>query len=390
MRKMLAGAFGLLLAFALTACGTSGGGSTPTTSDTGSSSSTATTNDRPKGPGNTIYVLGPTPDHGWTAQAGAYAQQKVDDINSQGQFKAQYMAASSGDAQNDLVNTIIANGDAAGVVFMALDDSAKSGQEALISAGIPFISFDRIITGPDASAILNYSGDNWAVGAGIAYWLQKNGMKPGSTLVTLIGDNGTVSQRRQEGFEQFLLGTRTYQDQATGQTYSTSETWTQDQINTLTANYKVVCNWSADTGSQYLEQSLPDIVKSPTDGNLYVFSMDDGMTLGFLNLLQGNALDSATKQALQNLNVYTSAVGGMQQLYDVMLGKDTALSPIADQYFDGLMSMSFTPKMMQSAIDYMVTYLSGGDWTFKVGDGAYEPTFIVDKTNAAQYPGFTG
>ena len=24
--------------------------------------------------GQTIYVLGPTPDHGWTAQAGAYAQ----------------------------------------------------------------------------------------------------------------------------------------------------------------------------------------------------------------------------------------------------------------------------------------------------------------------------
>jgi len=388
---MLAAAFGLLLAFTLTACSTTSGGSTPTTggSDTGSSS-TATTNDRPKGPGNTIYVMGPTPDHGWTAQAGAYAQQKVDAINAQGQYKAQYMAASTGDAQNDLVNTIIANGDAAGVVFMALDDSAKSGQEALISAGIPFISFDRIITGPDASAILNYSGDNWAVGAGIAYWLQKNGMKPGDALVSLIGDNGTVSQRRQQGFEEFLLGTRTYADKATGQTYSTSQTWTQDQINALTATYKNVCNWSADAASQYLEQSLPDIVKSASDGNLYIFSMDDEMTLGFLNLLQGNSLDSGTKQALQNLNVYTSAVGGMQQLYDVMLGKDTTLGPIADQYFDGLMSMYFNPQMMNTAIDYMVTYLSGGDWTFKLGDGAYEPTFVVDKTNAAQYPGFTG
>jgi len=390
---MLAAVVGLVLAFSLAACGTSGGGggggSTPSASDSnGNGNGNGST--RQKGPGNTIYVLGPTPDHGWTAQAGAYAQKKVDSINSQGQFKAQYMAASSGDAQNDLVNTIIANGDAAGVVFMALDDSAMSGQEALIGAGIPFISFDRIITGPDASAILNYSGDNWAVGAGIAYWLQKNGMKPGSTLVSLIGDNGTVSQRRQQGFEEFLLGTRQYSDKATGQTYSTTQTWTQDQIDALTATYKVVCNWSADTASQYLEQSLPDIVKTPTDGSLYVFSMDDEMTLGFLNLLQGNSLDSGTKQALQNLNVYTSAVGGMQQLYDVMLGNDTTLGPIADQYFDGLMSMYFNPQMMNTAIDYMVTYLSGGDWSFKLGDGAYEPTFIVDKSNAAQYPGFTG
>ena len=26
----------------------------------------------------TIYVLGPTPDHGWTAQAGSYAQAKCE------------------------------------------------------------------------------------------------------------------------------------------------------------------------------------------------------------------------------------------------------------------------------------------------------------------------
>ncbi|MEA5117554.1 MAG: substrate-binding domain-containing protein, partial [Propionicimonas sp.] len=138
--------------------------------------------------GKTVYVLGPTPDHGWTAQAGTYGQARVDEINKEGKYKAEYQASSDGEAQNDLVQTIIANGDAAGVVFFALDDSAKSGQEALIGANIPFISFDRIIEGPDKSAVLNFSGDNWAVGAGIGYWLQKNGMKPGDTLVTLIGD----------------------------------------------------------------------------------------------------------------------------------------------------------------------------------------------------------
>ncbi|MCL2783303.1 MAG: substrate-binding domain-containing protein [Propionibacteriaceae bacterium] len=382
MRKMLAAALGVVLALTLSACGGGGGdgGTTPPTDGS----------NPPPAAGNTIYVLGPTPDHGWTAQAGVYAQQEVDKINQDGKYKAQYMASSSGEAQNDIVNTILANGDAAGVVFMALDDSAKSGQEALISAGIPFISFDRIITGPDASAILNYSGDNWSVGAGIAYWLQKNGMKAGDTLVTLIGDNGTVSSRRQEGFEQFLLGTRSYTDQATGQTYNTTETWTQDQIDALTATYKVVCNWSADTASQYLDQTLPDIVKSASaSGSLYVFSMDDEMTFGFLNLLQGNSLDDATRASLQSLNVYSSAIGGMQELYDVMLGKSD-LSSVADQYFDGMMSMSFSPKMMITAIDYMVQYLDGGNWSFKVGDGAYEPTFIVDKANASQYQGFTG
>lgn len=48
----------------------------------------------------------------------------------------------------------------------------------------------------------------------------------------------------------------------------------------------MVCNWSADAAYQYLEQTLPDIIKDAKagGGNLYVFSMDDEMTFGFMNL----------------------------------------------------------------------------------------------------------
>ena len=117
----------------------------------------------------TIYVLGPTPDHGWTAQAGAYAQAKCEEITAAGEYKATYIPASSGEEQVDQINTVIANGDAAIVVMMALDDSAQAGQEALYAEGIPFISFDRIIEATEKYAALNYSGDNWQCGAGIAY-----------------------------------------------------------------------------------------------------------------------------------------------------------------------------------------------------------------------------
>lgn len=374
MRRTIAALLGAALVITLGACSTS---STP--GETGAAA------------GKTIYVLGPTPDHGWTAQAGSYAEKKVAEINAAGTYKAEYQASSDGEAQNDLVQNIIANGDAAGVVFFALDDSAKSGQEALIGANIPFISFDRIIEGPDKSAILNFSGDNWAVGAGIGYWLQKNGMKPGDTLVTLIGDNGTVSSRRQEGFEQFLKGEKDYTDKETGETYKTSQVWTADEVSALTSKYKVVCDWSADAAYQYLEQTLPDIMKDAksSSGNLYVFSMDDEMTFGFMNLLEGNTLDDSAKKDLADMNVYISAIGGMQELYDVMAGT-APQSKIADQYFDGLMSMYFSPKMMTTAIDYMTQYLDGTDWKYKAGDGEYEPTFIVDKNNVSKFQGFTG
>ena len=341
--------------------------------------------------GDTIYVLGPTPDHGWTAQAGTYADQKVAEINAAGKWKAVYMSASTGEAQVDQVNTILANKNAAGVVFFALDDSAKAGQEALIAAGIPFISFDRIIVGPDKSAILNASGDNWQCGAAIGYWLEQHGMKPGATLVTLIGDNGTVCSRRQEGFEQYLLGKLDYSDNYTKQTHHVANPWTQDQINALCADYKNVCNWSADGAYGYLEQKLPEIVTKAkaNNGNLYIFSMDDEMTFGLLNLIEANALTDATKTDLQNLNVYVTAIGGMAELYAVMDGT-SAQAPTAKKYFDDMMSVYFSPKMMQNVIGYMLDYLDGNNWPYKVGEGKYEPVWIVDASNVSQFQGFTG
>jgi len=339
--------------------------------------------------GGTIYVLGPTPDHGWTAQAGVYAERKVADINAEGKYKAVYMAASTGEEQVDQVQTILANGDAVGVVFFALEDAAKAGQEALIAANVPFISFDRIIEGPDKYAILNASGDNWQCGAGIAYWLQQNGMAPGATLVTLIGDNGTVCSRRQEGFEQFLRGEIEYFDKDKNESYTTTQVWTQDEINALTADYKTVCNWSADGAYQYLEQKLPEIVgKAKAAGSLYIYSMDDEMTFGLMNLLEANAIDEATKADFAALNVYTSAIGGMAELYAVIDGT-SAQAPTAQTYFDGLMSVYFSPKMFENVINYMLDYLAG-NWDYQVGDGKYEPVWIVDAGNVANYEGFTG
>lgn len=322
----------------------------------------------PANAGGTIYVLGPTPDHGWTAQAGSYADQKVSEINSQGVYKAVYMSASSGEEQVDQVQTIIANGDAVGVVFFALEDSAKSGQEALIAENIPFISFDRIIEGPDKYAILNASGDNWQCGAGIAYWLQQKGMVPGDVMVTLIGDNGTVCSRRQEGFEQFLRGEIEYFDGDKNASFKTDRVWTQEEIDALCADYKTVCNWSADGAYDYLEQKMSDIVKSAKDtGKLYIYSMDDEMTFGLLNLLEANAIDDTTKADLEALDVYVSAIGGMAELYSVIDGTSSQAS-IAQTYFDDLMSVYFSPKMMENVIGYMLDYLAG-NWEYNVGDG---------------------
>jgi hypothetical protein len=63
---------------------------------------------------------------------------------------------------------------------------------------------------------------------------------------------------------------------------------------------------------------------------------------------------------------------------------------VANQYFDDMMSVYFSPKMMDSAINYMIQYLDQADWTYAVGDGVYEPVWIVDRNNVNEYEGFTG
>ena len=388
MKKILALVLALSLSLALIACGgdnNSQQGDTPNNSGSQGTNEPAPTTGDGK---NTVYVLGPTPDHGWTAQAGAYAQAKCEEITKAGQYKATYIPASSGEEQVDHCNTIIANDDAALVVMMALDDSAQAGQEALYAEGIPFISFDRIIEATEKYAILNASGDNWQCGAGIAYWLQKNGMQPGDTVVVLYGDNGTVCSRRQEGFEQFLRGEIEYQDKQTGN-YKTTETWTQDQLDAVFNGYTVVCNWSADGAYQYIEQKFDEIVAAAkaNNGKLYIYSMDDEMTFGVLNYLEAGA-SAATLADLEAMDVYISAIGGMQELYDVMAGSDDQ-SDLAKQYFDDMMSMYFSPKMMQDVIDTGMKYLAG-DWSYEVGSGEYQPTWIVDATNVSQFEGFQG
>lgn len=368
MKKVLA----ILLAVAMVACLAACGGG-----------------DGQKEASNKFYVLGPTPDHGWTAQAGAFAEAKCKEVTDAGKYVAEYKAASSGEQQVDICNQIVANGDAALVVIMALEDSAKAGVDALIEADIPFIEFDRFIMEDMDKAILNYSGNNYDCGAGIAYWLQKNGLEPGATLLQLIGDNGSVCVYRQTGFEEFLMGKRDYSDNVTGEKYHTTKEWTEDEVKAL-FEYQTVCNWSADGAYQYLEQKIDEIVAKAkaNNGKLFIFSEDDEMTFGVLNLLDAAAVSDATKADLEALDVYISAIGGMQELYDVMLGK-AAQSATADKYFDDMMSVSFNPSMMKTVIDYAVSYLDG-NWNFAMGEEAMEPVFIVDANNAANFQGFTG
>lgn len=356
--------------------------------------------EEPKPLGNQIYVMTTAPDHGWTGQGAAYAAAFVDEINLgiHGDYAATHYIADNGEMQNEQVQEILANNDAAGVMFWGCDESAAEGQQALIDAGIPWISYDRIIESTMNQAVLNYSGDNWQSGVAVAYYLITNGMTPESTLVQFSGDASTVSERRTEGFKKFLLGQEDYYDAESDEIHKMEDVnqgkvWTQEEVDKLcTENYfEYNCEWSNEKAKEYIESNLTSWIEAAksTDNTLFVFSMDDEMSMAFLELLSGDTFDDSVKGELETLTVYMSAVGGMEEMYAVLRGDNEELRTVADTYFDGLMSVYYNPVMTQTAIRKLLDYLEG-TWDYMLGAEAYEPVFIVDSGNVGEYEGFIG
>lgn len=341
--------------------------------------------------GKTLYVLGPTPDHGWSAQAGVYAQNRCKEITEEGKRKAMYIAANNAEEQVDQISIVIANGNAAGVVIFAMDIGASSGEMELANEGIPFIAFDSLIDETKPLAILNYSGNHWQAGAGIAHYMQDKGLKPGDTWVTLYGDTGIVCDYREDGIRQYLKGNLDYYDANLKKTYHTTEVWTDQELDALFAGYSAICNWSQDKAYEYMAQKTGEIVKTAkkNGGKLFICSFDDEMTFGVLNLLEGNELSDETKKDFEDLYVCISAIGGMEEIYEVMRGTSSQ-SALADKYFDELMSINFSPVMINTAIGYMEDYLDG-KWEFgEPGAEAYEDVWTVTRDNADKFTGFTG
>ena len=168
---------------------------------------------------------------------------------------------------------------------------------------------------------------------------------------------------------------------------------TQDQVDAVMNGYSVVVepNWSADGASEYLNQKFTEIIDTAVanTGKLFIYSMDDEMTFGVLNTLDTQITGTPYEAKAEGLEMYCSAIGGMQELYDVMSGKDATRAAVCEKYFDDIMSMYFSPKMMSDVIDKGLEFL-GGNWPYKQGDGFYTPVFMVTKDTAGITEGFTG
>ena len=356
MKRIITGILILSMILTMTACGTGGGNSanadannsSNTGNDANANAVTETAaNSEPVG-GKHIYVLTAAEDHGWTGSVATFAKQKVEEVNAAGTYTAEVLTSSNAGEQIQKLEDIVAGGEKnIAVVIQPIDDTLQSAIQQLVDADIPYVAFDRIIDTVAPSAVSNVKGDNEGIGAGAAEYFVALGMKPGDAVYVYEGDTSSVTTLRNEGFTKYLTGELEF----AGKSIADDKKWTEDDLKSIT--YSGAMNWSrTDTKASY-ESLMGDASNA---GIKWFYAEDDELAMGILEALNGGGISDAAKDAVYKARPVMTGCGGLDEYYEVLRGNSYA-DIVAN--FDGVMSVTYSPAMIQTAIQDMVDYLDG-------------------------------
>lgn len=333
-KRILAAAAALILALSAAGCSSPAASAGSTAQDTPSSTQ--------------IYVLTASEDHGWTGSVATFAKEKVADINAAGSYTAEVITSATASDQITQIEDILALGDSdIALVIQPMDDTVQSAIQQVVDAGIPYVAFDRIIEGVSASAVSNVKGDNSGIGAGSAAYFVSLGMQPGDLVYVYEGDTSSVTTLRNQGFVDYLTGKLAFD----GQTIDPAVQWSQEDLASIT--YSGAMNWSRSTTKESFETLMGD---SANTAIRWIYAEDDELSMGVFEALAGGGIDDAVKEAfLANAPAITGC-GGLGEMYDVIRGESY---PEIASRFSGVCSVTYSPAMIQTAIQDMVDYLDG-------------------------------
>ncbi|GHV24594.1 hypothetical protein AGMMS4952_00500 [Spirochaetia bacterium] len=339
-----------------------------------------------------VYVFGPTPDHGWTGSASRFAQEKINDLNAAGgAYTYVYRGAGNPDDQiRQIENMLAESRKPAGVVIQASDNNVQAAVEKIAQANIPLILFDRLLDGTSPlireKMLIAMSADNYAIGAGAAYYMVEKGLTPGEAIWELPGDNSAVSVERSTGFREFLTGKFAFvDDKGQSHTIAADKKWTDAQIASGITSSQVA-NWSRDNAKSYFESYITG--KTPQTLSKWLFTQDDEFAMGILELLQTPAKANERAVFESTVKVLTGC-GGLIALYDVMgRTKATAGNQIYQPDTVAIMSPTCRPGFFVDAIQFMDDYLTKGDkltqhYTIPEAKRFHEPPHLVDTASWA-------
>lgn len=295
-----------------------------------------------------IYVLTPSEDHGWTGSVATFAKEKVAEINEAGKYTAEVITASSAAEQINKIEDILAQGSKnIAIVILPMDDTVQSAIQQIADAKVPFVAFDRIIDGVASAAVANVKGDNAGIGAASAAYFVSLGMKPGDKVYVYEGDTSSVTTLRDGGFADYLTGKVTFE----GKTIAEDAKWTEDDLKSIV--YSGAMNWSRSATKESFESLMGDSANTDIK---WIYAEDDELSMGVLEALTGGGISDSAKAAFLAGSPAMTGCGGLGEMYDVLRGKTYA--ELAGS-FSGLCSVTYSPAMIQTAIQDMVDHLDG-------------------------------
>ncbi len=295
-----------------------------------------------------IYVLTAPEDHGWTGSVATFAKEKIEEVNGAGKYTSELITSANASEQIKNIEDIVSKGDKnIAVVIQPIDDTVQSAIQQLVDAKIPYVAFDRIIEGVSASAVSNVKGDNAGIGKGAADYFVSLGLKPGDSVYVYEGDTSSVTTLRDQGFTDYLTGKADFN----GKKIDDAAKWTEDQLRSV--KYSGAMNWSRSDTKTSFESLMGDAANAKTK---WFYAEDDELAMGILEALNGGGIDDSTKTAFLAGKPVITGCGGLDEYYAVLRGE--TYQDIAGKC-GGLMSVTYSPSMIQTAIQDMVDYLDG-------------------------------
>ena len=251
-------------------------------------------------------------------------------------------------------------------------EQGLSDLQEIVDAGIPYVAFDRIIDAVSSTAVSNVKGDNSGIGVAAASYFTGLGMKPGDAVYVYEGDTSSVTTLRDQGFTDYLKGNAEFE----GKKIDDDLKWSDDDLKNIT--YSGAMNWSrSDT-----KTSFESLMGDPKNADIkWIYAEDDELAMGVLEALNGGGIDDATKQKFLDNGPAMTGCGGLDEYYEVLRGN--SYQDIAKK-FSGLCSVTYSPAMIQTAIQDMVDHLDGKEVT----QDHVIACENVTADNVADYPSF--
>ena len=323
--------------------------------------------------GTHIYVLTASEDHGWTGSVATFAKEKAEEITNDGTYTAEVITSADANEQITKIEDIVASGeDNIAVVVQPMDDTVQSAIQQLVDAEIPYVAFDRIIDAVAPSAVSNVKGDNEGIGAGAAAYFVEQGMQPGDAVYVYEGDTSSVTTLRDQGFTEYLTGEIEFD----GKTIEDNLKWTEDDLKAIT--YSGAMNWSRSDTKESYESLMGDESNAAIK---WFYAEDDELAMGILEALNGGGISDSTKEAIYETKPVITGCGGLDEYYEVLRGN--SYTDITEN-LGGVMSVTYSPAMIQTAIRDMVDYLDGKD----VEQDHVIACENVTPVNVDEYPSF--